>query len=1389
MSSTISALRIPILLTIFALAVLAAPGAQSTPAATDADLELRQHLEALDRSHDARLERAERDLARGRLDRAELERDLERARRHLRALERHVRREWQDPAPWLDRLEALGRQLDALESIAELSPEAAAARLEARRARAGAKAEIAPRAGGMSPANDDCAGATAIGLGMVSGNTTDATPDGNASCGYSELSPDVWFRFTPPTSGTYHASTFGSDYDTVLSVHDACPGTLDNEINCSDNGTGLQSVMPFSAGAGQDVWLRVSGFAGAVGELVLEVGTGATISGQVRDAATGEPLPLVEVTASSEDNFSTHYAETSSDGIYRINGLAPGSYRVAVEEADVFLPQVYDGLECREVCGPGTPVVVGASSVVDGVDFELERGATITGQIVDADSGEPLPQAEVVLLNLDGGEEIAFTDDAGTYAFRGLYAGDYVVFASARGHSGRFFGGESCPALFVPSCDASLGAPIRVASREIANDIDVALEPGLTIRGRITDSLSGEPIAFADLEVESVEGDFFAFESADAEGHYEITGLLPGEYIVSASTFRTHHTVAYDGVLCTAEVNCVTEGTPVPVEIGSVTEGIDIALAPRGSISGRVVSAATGEPLEDVELFARSSRGFFIQSTFTGSDGGYLLTELEIGEYEIVAQPGIEFLPEVFDDIPCTPDGGPPECDFEAATAATVGIGSVTPAIDFALESSGEQPPENPEPGRLSGRVRAAGTGAGLAGVEIDALSESGRFYSTSTDASGAYRFEDLPPGRYYVAATEARPYVGEVFGGPLCPFAPFDGCDLSQGQLLTVEEDQTLGGIDFELPLGAEIAGRVVAAQNNQPLPFMQVEIWDLEGELLAGVSTDLDGFFQITGLGDGVYFASVRAGNGYSGQIYGGDLCPDRFSCDPTLGTPIELSLGEIADEIDFELPALASISGRVIDAESGEDIEDGSVVLWEEDGTLYDTSSLFFEDGQFNFEELTPGTYFLGTRTFSTYVDELFGDIDCPFGSCDPTRGVPVVVGFDTELEGLELSLERGAILSGTVSDAFRGQVLENVDLELWSETGELLASRVSDFFGRYAFEGLAPGRYYLQASRFSYEGQLYSGVLCDGNPFEDCDLPAATAIDVTASRTIYNGFDFRLLPRSDSFCSDFSGNLCLGEGRFKVEVEWEDLDGVRDGAEGEYLTGDAGYFTFVDPDNIEILVKVVNACTAPYDRFWIFAAGLTNLEVEITVTDTLTDQSKTYGNDRGGPFEPVIDTQGFATCTPPDARRAKTKTNPVDAIARAWERYRELHGFEKTEGDCVPGSGQLCLENERFEVSAVYETFDGATGSGRAMPLTPNAGYFWFFDPENVEVVVKVLDACVEPYDRYWVFAAGLTNLGVDLRVVDTVTGEEHLYPNPVGRPFAPVVDTTSFDVCP
>jgi len=119
-------------------------------------------------------------------------------------------------------------------------------------------------------------------------------------------------------------------------------------------------------------------------------------------------------------------------------------------------------------------------------------------------------------------------------------------------------------------------------------------------------------------------------------------------------------------------------------------------------------------------------------------------------------------------------------------------------------------------------------------------------------------------------------------------------------------------------------------------------------------------------------------------------------------------------------------------------------------------------------------------------------------------------------------------------------------------------------------------------------------------------------------------------------NDTPCVADAKTLCLQQGRFEVTTQWATTQGTSGtGDAGDLGLTDTGYFTFFNVNNVEMVVKVLNACSFA-DRYWVFAGGLTNVEVELVVRDSETGLVKVYENPQSTPFQPIQDTGAFATC---------------------------------------------------------------------------------------------------------------------------------------------------------
>jgi len=116
-------------------------------------------------------------------------------------------------------------------------------------------------------------------------------------------------------------------------------------------------------------------------------------------------------------------------------------------------------------------------------------------------------------------------------------------------------------------------------------------------------------------------------------------------------------------------------------------------------------------------------------------------------------------------------------------------------------------------------------------------------------------------------------------------------------------------------------------------------------------------------------------------------------------------------------------------------------------------------------------------------------------------------------------------------------------------------------------------------------------------------------------------------------------------------------------------------------------------------------------------------------------------------------------------------------------------CLAGPETLCLQHARFKVEADWSVPLLNDGPAKVVQGASNlSGNLYFFDPENWEILVKVLDGC-DVNGHYWVFVAGATNLSWELTVEDTQSGEVWTASNPFGQRSPAIVDTQAFATCP
>ena len=234
------------------------------------------------------------------------------------------------------------------------------------------------------------------------------------------------------------------------------------------------------------------------------------------------------------------------------------------------------------------------------------------------------------------------------------------------------------------------------------------------------------------------------------------------------------------------------------------------------------------------------------------------------------------------------------------------------------------------------------------------------------------------------------------------------------------------------------------------------------------------------------------------------------------------------------------------------------------------------------------------------------------------------------------------------------------------------------------------------------------------------------------------------------------ADGGASAYLAEDRFEVTATWSTEDAAGSARMVPFST-DTAFFWFFGPDNIELVVKVLDG-TDFNENFWVFYGALSDVAYTVEVRDRLTGETKTYENTPGN-ICGVNDTGAF----PSKARSlgevpAVSTTLPSSTATKA--------------GTCVPSDQRLCFLDGRFSAEVTWKVGD-ESGPGQSLPGTDESGYYWFFEPGNVELAVKVLDG--RPINgKFWVFYGGLSDVEYTLTVTDTESGDQVSYTNPAGE---------------
>jgi hypothetical protein len=404
--------------------------------------------------------------------------------------------------------------------------------------------------------------------------------------------------------------------------------------------------------------------------------------------------------------------------------------------------------------------------------------ASISGKVMDKKTGEPLVKAFVMADKLDGRKLVTRTDFSGVYLLDKLSAGRYELSAFAFGYFLEIYP----ETLEVKSGDTLTGI-----------DFELSTMPTGSISGRVTDSLTGDPIVHARIFVHNIEGCEKSLAFSDSAGYYFIDKLQAGSYRASAFA-RGYKPLKY--------------GTPIEVVADSVNSGVDFRMNKHGhqregKIFGQVKDQETCLPIPfaDVIAYSASPDQEYEQTAVTDEDGKYVLEDLPIIPFKIL---GIAtgYISEYYKEalleenaLEVTPTSSQVDFRLSGIQEGFLNIGGRITLDGKPLENATVYAISKIDPFSTSEEVFTLKISSLCGNIAASAVSSS----------EGEYFLEKLLPGTYSLLVTS--PY-GTVNGPEVeLKFKNICGVDINIGRS-DVKEDNT------SLP-------KKISLSQNYPNPF----------------------------------------------------------------------------------------------------------------------------------------------------------------------------------------------------------------------------------------------------------------------------------------------------------------------------------------------------------------------------------------------------------------------------------------------------------------------------------------------------------------------------------------------------------------------------------------
>jgi hypothetical protein len=521
----------------------------------------------------------------------------------------------------------------------------------------------------------------------------------------------------------------------------------------------------------------------------------STLVGKVEMAGTGDPVEGARVVAAqSAFGGDRTMAFSSPDGSFRIEGIEPGRYEIRASTPELF------GMS-REA------IHLGLVETSEPVLIEVHPAFSVEGFVMVAGTNEPCPAGWIRLESKDGDDRaFASLEPEGKAVVRALQPGTYETHVNCEGHAAR----EAYDPIVIT--DASL--------RDLIWEVD----PGAVVRGVVVHA-DGTPAEDLRVNARPVLGEdsrprrvSFGGDKTQADGRFELAGLLPGKYQLDIWSGR--------GLQLASKPE---------IEVGKDDEKNDLRLELQatGMLEG-FVRDERGEPVGGATVAAQDDRRLWSNTT-TLDDGSFRFENLTIGSVRVQAQRNWRAM------------RAPGQSDDDVAGERVTVTAGETTRVDLVVEGRNAvirgkvvDPDGGPVPDAFVDLERESDSAAKTEGAAKRQLAWGWSRQPVLTDMDGNFELDELAEGSYTLKAYRQGGGEGVLEGVAT-------GSDVT----VTLETPGTLEG---------------TVSMDGGPVPErFTINLTDREaGVHLADTFFRTDGTWRLTNVPEGRYTLVAQAANG---------------------------------------------------------------------------------------------------------------------------------------------------------------------------------------------------------------------------------------------------------------------------------------------------------------------------------------------------------------------------------------------------------------------------------------------------------------------------------------------------------------------------------------------